>query len=78
MLQVPPNNNQAMEQHQGLELQELLELQEQLALIKVDLDKPELMDLAVELDLELDSLVLAQDFLDQEPMEQVDLVDLEV
>lgn len=67
-----------MEQHQGLELQELLELQEQLALIKVDLDKPELMDLAVELDLELDSLVLAQDFLDQEPMEQVDLVDLEV
>lgn len=78
MLQVPPNNNQAMGQHQELELQELLELQEQLALIKVDLDKPELMDLAVELDLELDSLVLAQDFLDQEPMEQVDLVDLEV
>ena len=78
MLQVPPNNNQAMGQHQELELQELLELQEQLALIKVDLDKPGLMDLAVELDLELDSLVLAQDFLDQEPMEQVDLVDLEV
>ena len=67
-----------MGQHQELELQELLELQEQLALIKVDLDKPGLMDLAVELDLELDSLVLVQDFLDQEPMEQVDLVDLEV